>query len=62
MGNIRESRFVGNDGLSKDPLASPVEAFEQYLTERGYVENTFAMCIGGIIYFAPDSLMRFLRT
>ena len=52
MDNIRESRFIGNAWLTKGPLASHVEAFKQYLTERGYAANTFATCLGSIAHFA----------
>ena len=33
--NTRESGFIGSDWLTKGPLAPHVEAFKQYLTERG---------------------------
>jgi integrase/recombinase XerC len=40
------------DGLAKGSLAPHVDAFKQYLTDRGYAANTFASCMGSIAHFA----------
>lgn len=40
------------DWLAKGPLAPHVEAYKQYLTDRGYAASTFRNCIRGIGHFA----------
>jgi hypothetical protein len=52
MGNIRSFRVTGNDWLSKGPFEPYVDAFKQYLTDRGYAATTFANCVGSIAHFA----------
>jgi site-specific recombinase XerD len=51
MGNT-PSRSTRVDWLAAGPLAPHVDAFKQYLTDRGYARNTFANCLGGIAHFA----------
>ena len=38
--------------LAEGPLAAQVDAYEQYLTERGYAAHTFAACLGSVAHFA----------
>lgn len=38
--------------LATGPLAAHVDAYKQYLTERGCTAHTFASCLGGIAHFA----------
>ena len=52
MGNIRSSRIRSADWLANGPLAPHVDAFKQYLTDRGYAATTFANCLGSIAHFA----------
>ncbi len=51
-GNARLSRFSCINRLAEGPLAPHVDAFKQYLTDRGYAANTFANCVGSIAHFA----------
>jgi hypothetical protein len=51
MGNT-PSRSSRIDGLSTGPLAPHVDAFKQYLTDRGYAKTTFANYVGGVALFA----------
>lgn len=37
MGNTQSSRSNRIDWLAKDPFAPHIEAYKQYLTDRGYV-------------------------
>jgi integrase/recombinase XerC len=52
MGNIRSSRVTRIDWLARGPLAPYVDAFKQYLTDRGYAATTFANCVGSVAHFA----------
>ena len=52
MSNIRSPRVVRIDWLGKGPLAPHVDAFKQYLTDRGYAATTFANCVGSVAHFA----------
>ena len=52
MGNIRSSRLSRIDWLADGPFAPYVDAFKQYLTDRGYAANTFANYVGSIAHFA----------
>jgi site-specific recombinase XerD len=52
MGKVRLSRFSCINRLAEGPLAPHVDAFKQYLTDRGYAANTFANCVGSIAHFA----------
>ena len=52
MGNIRLSRLSRTNWLADGPLALHVDAFKQYLTDRGYAATTFANCMGSIAHFA----------
>lgn len=61
MGNVRFSRLNCINGLAKGPLAPHVDAFKQYLTDRGYAATTFANCVGSIAHFAQWVRGRRLR-
>ena len=52
MGNIRLSQPACVNWLDEGPLAPHVDAFKQYLTDRGYARNSFANCVGSIAHFA----------
>jgi integrase/recombinase XerC len=52
MGNVRLSRLSCIKWLDEGPLAPHVDAFKQYLTDRGYAATTFANCVGSIAHFA----------
>lgn len=52
MGNVRLSRLSCINWLAEGPLAPHVDAFKQYLTDRGYATTTFANCVGSIAHFA----------
>lgn len=52
MGNTRTSGPTRIDWLAEGPLAPHVDAFKQYLTDRGYARTTFANCVGSIAHFA----------
>jgi site-specific recombinase XerD len=52
MGNIRSSRFTVIDWLDKGPIAPHLDAFKQYLTDRGYAATTFANCVRSVAHFA----------
>jgi site-specific recombinase XerD len=52
MDNPRLSRLSCINWLAEGPLAPHVDAFKQYLTERGYAATTFANCVGSIAHFA----------
>ena len=61
MGNVRLSRLSCNNWLAKGPLAPHVDAFKQYLTDRGYAATTFANCVGSIAHFVQWVHRRRLR-
>lgn len=52
MGNTQSSRLTRIDWLAKGPLAPHVDAYKQYLTDRGYAATTFANCIRCVAHFA----------
>ena len=52
MGNTQSSRLTRIDWLAKRPLAPHVDAYKQYLTDRGYAATTFANCIRCVAHFA----------
>ena len=52
MGNVRLSQLSRVNWLDEGPLAPHVDAFKQYLTDRGYAATTFANCMGSIAHFA----------
>lgn len=52
MANKRTSRSDRIDWLAKGPLAPYVDAYKQYLTDRGYAASTFKNCLRGIAHFA----------
>ena len=52
MGNSRSSGFTRIDWLAKGPLAPYVDAYKQYLTDRGYAAKTLGNCIRSIAHFA----------
>jgi len=52
MGNTQSSRLTRIDWLAKGPLAPHVDAYKQYLTDRGYAATTFSNCVGSVAHFA----------
>jgi site-specific recombinase XerD len=52
MAHVRLSGCSFTDWLDDGPLAPHVDAFKQYLTDRGYAKNSFANCMGSIAHFA----------
>ncbi len=52
MGIIQRSRRTDTDWLAKEPIGPYVDAFKQYLAERGYAAHTFASYVVGITHFA----------
>jgi site-specific recombinase XerD len=52
MGNVRQPQIISIDWLNEGPLAVHVDAFKQYLTQRGYARNSFANCMGSVAHFA----------
>jgi hypothetical protein len=52
MGNHSISGRGCADWLDDGPLAPYIDAFKQYLTDRGYARNSFANCVGSIAHFA----------
>ncbi|MEN9480423.1 MAG: phage-related integrase [Pseudomonadota bacterium] len=52
MGNTQSSRSNRIDWLAKDPFAPHIEAYKQYLTDRGYAASTFSNCMRSIAHFA----------
>ena len=52
MGNTQSSRLTRIDWLAKGSLAPHVDAFKQYLTDRGYAATTFSNCMGSVAHFA----------
>jgi len=61
MGNTRSSRFTAIDWLDKGPIAPHLDAFKQYLTDRGYAATTFAHCVRSFAHFAQWVSGRRLR-
>jgi site-specific recombinase XerD len=52
MGNTRSSRSNRIDWLANGSLAPHIDAYKQYLTERGYATTTFSNCMRSIAHFA----------
>ena len=52
MGNVRRLRPGCINWLATGSLAPHVDAYKQYLTDRGYAATTFANCVGSIAHFA----------
>ena len=50
MGNKRTSPSI--DWLATEPLAPYVDAYKQYLTDRGYAATTFGNCVRCLAHFA----------
>ena len=61
MGNTRSSRFTAIDWLDKGPIAPHLDAFKQYLTDRGYAATTFVHCVRSFAHFAQWVSGRRLR-
>jgi integrase/recombinase XerC len=61
MGNTQSSRFTVIDWLDKGPIAPHLDAFKQYLTDRGYAATTFAHCVRSFAHFAQWVAGRRLR-
>jgi site-specific recombinase XerD len=61
MGNIQSSQFNRIDWLAKSPFAPHIDAYKQYLTDRGYAATTFSNCMRSIAHFAQWSHSRRLR-
>lgn len=59
MGNKRSSPRI--DWLATEPLAPYVDAYKQYLTDRGYAATTFGNCTRSIAHFAQWTRERRLR-
>ena len=52
MGNIRSSRLGRINWLAREAFAPYVDAFKQYLTDRGYAASTLANYVGSVAHFA----------
>ena len=52
MGNTQSSRSNCIDWLAASPFAPHIDAYKQYLTDRGYATTTFGSCIRSIAHFA----------
>jgi integrase len=52
MRNVRFSHRNSIDWAAEGPLAPHIDAFKQYLTDRGYAASTFTHCVGSIAHFA----------
>jgi integrase/recombinase XerC len=61
MANTRSHQLTGLDWLAQGPLAPHLDAFKEYLTERGYATTTFANYVGAIAHFAQWLQGRRLR-
>lgn len=62
MANIRSHRPTERfDWVGRGPLSPHVDAFKQYLTERGYATATLAHCMGAVAHFAQWLHSRRLR-
>jgi len=48
MGNTQSSRSNRIDWLAKGPFAPHIDAYRQYLTDRGYATTTFSNCMRSI--------------
>ena len=61
MGNIRSSRRSRINWLARGPFAPYVDAFKQYLADRGYAASTAANYVGSVAHFAQWIRRRRLR-
>ena len=61
MGNTLSSRFNRIDWLAEGPFAPHIDAYKQYLTDRGYAANTFSNCMRSIVHFAQWTRSRRLQ-
>jgi len=61
MGIVHRSRRNDINWLADGPIGPYVDAFKQYLTDRGYAAHTFASYLGGIAHFAQWARGRRLR-
>lgn len=52
MANTLSSRFTRKDWLANGPLALHIEAYQQYLTDRGYAAVTYANYLCSVAHFA----------
>lgn len=52
MRNVQFSHRNSIDWAAEGPLAPHIDAFKQYLTDRGYAASTFTHCVGSIAHFA----------
>jgi site-specific recombinase XerD len=52
MRNTQSSRSNCIDWLAASPFAPHIDAYKQYLTDRGYAATTFSSCIRSIAHFA----------
>ncbi len=52
MGNTRSSQSTRIDWLAAGPLAPHLDAFKQYLTDRGHAATTFTNCVCSVAHFA----------
>ena len=60
MRNTHSSRDC-IDGLAKGPFAPHIDAYKQYLTDRGYAASTFSNCMRSIAHFAQWARSRRLQ-
>lgn len=61
MGDTRSSRLIVINWLDTGPIAPHLDAYKQYLTDRGYAATTFANCVGSVAHFAQWAHGRRLR-
>ena len=61
MGSVRAFRHRHINWLARGPFAPYVDAFKQYLTDRGYAASTFANYVGSVAHFAQWIHRRRLR-
>ncbi|TLN03571.1 integrase, partial [bacterium] len=61
MGNSRLPRSNCIDWLAKGPFAAHIDAYKQYLVERGYAANTLSNCMRSVAHFAQWARGRRLR-
>ena len=52
MATVQSPRISCINWLDEGPLAPHVEAFKQYLIDRGYAASTFGNCLGSVAHFA----------
>lgn len=61
MSKVRPSQSICINWLANGPLGPHVDAFKQYLIERGYAATTFTHCVRSITHFAQWVHSRRLR-